>query len=51
MSSLPLNKDEELNIKQYMIDFVRRVSSTSEEKRPEEIAILPAMIKILLWKD
>ena len=51
MSSLVLTKEEELKVKQALVDFVVNTSNTSEHRRPEDIAILPAMTEILLWKD
>ena len=51
MSSLPLNRDEEAALKKDLLDFVHRVAAVDGEKKPEEIAILPAVAEILLWKD
>ena len=43
-----LTSDERLEIKNLLMDFVRRVSSNKEERIPAEIEILPEMIKFLL---
>ena len=51
MACLPLGNEEITELKKELRDFVRRVSDYYGEKRPEEIAILPAMIKILLGQD
>ncbi len=51
MSSLVLTQEDELKVKQALVDFVVSTSNTSENRRPEDIAILPAMTEILLWKD
>ena len=51
MSSLVLTKEDELKVKQALVDFVVSTSNTSEHRRPEDIAILPAMTKILLGQN
>ena len=43
-----LSGNERLEIKNLLMDFVRRVSSNKEERIPAEIEILPEMIKFLL---
>ena len=48
MTGMQLTKAENEEMKKVLIDFVYRVSAPNEEKRPEEIYILPAIIKTLV---
>ena len=48
MGYLPLANEEITELKKELLDFIRRVSDCKEDKRPEEIAVLPAIVKLVL---
>lgn len=48
MPSAILTKDDKTAIVHALRDFVIRVSSDTSEKRPEEVAVLPAVAKLLV---
>ena len=48
MACLPLSEQELDDMKKELLEFVRRVSTPNGENRPEEIAILPAIVKLVL---
>ena len=48
MINLVLAREEEQAVKTTLLKFVYKVGNIEESRRPEDIAILPAMTKILL---
>lgn len=48
MPSEILTKDDKATIVHALRDFVIRVASGTSEKRPEEVAVLPAVTELLL---
>ena len=41
-----LSNEEWIEMKEILFDFIRRVSSKTEDKSPAEVAILPEMTKL-----
>ena len=48
MIQLILNEEEKASLKNILLEFVYRAVKAEDKRRPEEIAILPAIIKLLL---
>ena len=48
MSSLVLTTEDEQAVKDILLKFINRVSQYEDNRRPEEIAILPAIVRLLL---
>ena len=48
MPSEILTKDDNVKIKNVLQDFVLRVASDTDNKWPEEVAVLPAVAELLL---
>lgn len=48
MIGITLSEAEVAVLKELLIDFVKRVSGNENQRRPEEIAILPAVMQLLL---
>ncbi len=47
MSSLVLTKEDEQAVKDILLKFINRVATYGDNRRPEEIAILPAVLSAL----
>ncbi len=48
MIAIILSEAEAVALKELLFDFVKRVSGYGNQRRPEEIAILPAVMQLLL---
>ena len=48
MSAITLSEAEAVALKELLFDFVKKVSGYGNQRWPEEIAILPAVVQLLL---
>ena len=48
MNGIILSQEEKCELKKELLDFMRRVLSDGDNRKPEEIAVLPAISKLLL---
>ena len=51
MLSKILTKDDKINLVNALRDFVIRVASETNNKQPEEVAVLPAVAGLLLINE
>ena len=48
MNCIILSQEEKSELKKELLEFVSRVLSDKDNRKPEEIAVLPAISKLLL---